>query len=165
MGRILAICGWLAMQVRRPFRGPLRAVRPWAPLVVAALLIVVAGLPIIVPMFDPQPQDVTVEEIAGGAVTEPNGWVRLQAHVLMPLDDSPTGAPGRYGILVDETDTLQAIVVRSDRRISPITTPTAVTGHRTGANLNPWPEHADANATPGAAGWRSITNVSSGVFV
>ena len=135
MGRILAICGWLAMQVRRPFRGQLHALRPWAPLVVAALLVLVAALPIVVPMFDPQPQDVTIEEIAGGAVTEPNGWVRLQAHVIMPLNESPTGERGRYGILVDETDTLQAIVVRSDRRISPITTPTFVTGRRTGATV------------------------------
>ena len=54
------------MQVRRPFRGPLQPLRPWAPLVVAALLIVVAATPIIVPMFDAQPQDVTVEEILAG---------------------------------------------------------------------------------------------------
>jgi hypothetical protein len=53
----------------------------------------------------------------------------------MPLRASPTGEPGHYGILVDETDTLQAIVVRSERPITAITAPTMATGHRTGATV------------------------------
>ena len=137
IGRTLAICGWLAMQLRRPFRGPLRALRPWAPIVVAALLLVVAALPMVVPMLDPQPQDVTVEEVASGAVTEQSGWVRIRGHVV-PLSESPTGQPGSYGLLVDATDRLQAIVVRADRRISPAGSadaPTAVSGRRIGATV------------------------------
>jgi hypothetical protein len=130
-GRILAICGWLAMSVRRPFGGPLSAVRPWAPIVVAALLLVLAALPIVVPVLQAQPEDVTVQQILDNAVSEPNGWVRLQGRVV-PLTESPTGEPGDYGLLVDEADTLQAIVVRSDGQVTRAES-TTVTGHLTGA--------------------------------
>jgi len=89
IGRLLALLGWLAWQVGRPFRGSrVPAV------VVALLLLVLAAVPIILPQLDAQPQDVTVQEVFDGAVTEPTGWVRLTGRVV-PLTDSPTGLPGR----------------------------------------------------------------------
>ena len=130
MGRILAICGWLAWQVRRP----LRFLGIAAPIAAAILLVIVAALPIVIPQLDPQPEDVTVEQVATGAVTEPDGWVRLQAHLIVPLSEAPTDERGRYGLLVDETDELQAIVVRSGERIS-ATGSTVVTGHLVDASV------------------------------
>ena len=130
-GRFLAICGWLAKQARRPFGGPLSALRPWAPLVVAGLLLVLAAMPIVVPMLQAQPEDVTVQQILDSAVSEPTGWIRLQGRVV-PLTESPADEPGRYGLFVDEADTLQAIVVRSDGPITHADS-TAITGHLTGA--------------------------------
>ena len=130
-GRFLAICGWLAMQVRRPFGGPLSALRPWAPLVVAALLLVLAAMPIVVPTLQAQPEDATVEQILDNTISEPTGWIRLVGRVV-PLTESPTDEPGRYGLFVDEADTLQAIVVRSDAPITHADS-TAITGHLTGA--------------------------------
>lgn len=124
MGRLLAICGWLAWQVRRPLRRLGNAL----PIAVAVLLVIIAALPIVVPQLDPQPEDVTVQDIIDGSVTEPAGWVRLPAHVIVPLSDSPTGEGGRYGLLVDETDELRAIVLRSDDPIARADA-TAVTGH------------------------------------
>jgi hypothetical protein len=124
MGRLLAICGWLAWQVRRP----LRALGNIAPIAVSVLLVVVAALPIVVPQLDPQPEDVTVEEVVDGAVTEPTGWIRLQGHVIVPLSEAPTDERGRYGLLVDETDELRAIVLRSEQSISAAES-RAVTGH------------------------------------
>ena len=46
-------------------------------------------------------------------VSEPDGWVRLRGRIV-PLTESPTGEPGRYALLVDAANPLQAIVVRSD---------------------------------------------------
>ena len=132
-GRFLAICGWLAMQVRRPFGGPLSALRPWAPLVVAALLLVLAAMPIVVPTLQAQPEDATVEQILDNTISEPTGWIRLVGRVV-PLTESPTDEPGRYGLFVDEADTLQAIVVRSDAPITHADS-TAITGHLTGASV------------------------------
>ena len=88
-------------------------------------------MPIVVPMLQAQPEDVTVQQILDGAVSEPTGWIRLQGRVV-PLTESPTDEPGRYGLLVDEADTLQAIVVRSDGPITHADS-TAITGHLTGA--------------------------------
>ncbi|HJP70204.1 MAG TPA: hypothetical protein VJ975_00620 [Candidatus Limnocylindria bacterium] len=130
MGRILAICGWLAWQVRRP----LRALGNAAPVAVAVLLVIVAALPIVIPQLDPQPQDVTVQQVVDGAVTEPAGWIRLQAHVIVPLTEAPTEERGRYGLLVDATDELRAIVVHSDEAISAAES-TAVTGHLAEASV------------------------------
>lgn len=123
-GRLLAICGWLAWQVGRPFGAARRAV----PIALGAVLLVLAAVPIVVPLLDPQPQDATVQEIIDGQVTEPRGWVRLQAHVIVPLRDSPTDQPGRYSLLVDEADTLRAIVVETNSRLEALE-PTTVTGH------------------------------------
>jgi hypothetical protein len=130
-GRFLAICGWLAMKVRRPFTGPLAALRPWAPIVVAGLLLLLAVAPIVAPLFQAQPEDVTVEQILDGAVTEPSGWVRLQGRVV-PLTESPVDEPGRYGLFVDAADTLQAIVVRSGQQIARAPS-TSISGHLAGA--------------------------------
>ena len=130
-GRFLAICGWLAMKVRRPFTGPLSALRPWAPYVVAGLLLVLAAAPIVAPMFQAQPQDVTIQQILDGGVTEPSRWVRLQGRVV-PLTEAPADEPGRYGLFVDAADTLQAIVVRSGGQITRAPS-TAITGHLAGA--------------------------------
>ena len=113
-GRALGVCGWLAWQVRRPF-GHRSAPRAAAPYAVATLLLLVAAAPIAVPLLDPQPQDVTVEDIREDRVAEPTGWVRLRGEVV-PLDESPTGEPGAYALLVDESDTLQAIVVAADEQ-------------------------------------------------
>lgn len=124
MGRLLAICGWLAWQVRRPLRQLGNAL----PIAVAVLLVIVAALPIVIPQLDPQPQDATVQEVVDGAVTEPAGWIRLQAHVIVPLSEAPTDERGRYGLLVDETDELRAIVLRSEQPITADES-TAVTGH------------------------------------
>lgn len=124
MGRLLAICGWLAWQVRRPLRQLGNAL----PIAVAVLLVIVAALPIVIPQLDPQPQDATVQEVVDGAVTEPAGWIRLQAHVIVPLSEAPTDERGRYGLLVDETDELRAIVLRSEQPITADES-TAITGH------------------------------------
>ena len=121
IGRLLALLGWLAWQVGRPFRGSrVPAV------VVALLLLVLAAVPIILPQLDAQPQDVTVQEVFDGAVTEPTGWVRLTGRVV-PLTDSPTGLPGRFALLVDELDTFRAIVLRADDAVEAAAS-TTVTG-------------------------------------
>jgi hypothetical protein len=130
-GRFLAICGWLAMKVGRPFTGPLSSLRRWAPYVVAGLLLVLAAAPIVVPMFQAQPQDVTIQQILDGGVSEPSRWVRLQGRVV-PLTDAPTDQPGHYALFVDAADTLQAIVVTSGERIARAPS-TPITGHLAGA--------------------------------
>jgi len=130
-GRFLAICGWLATKVRRPFTGPLSSLRRWAPYVVAGLLLVLAAAPIVVPMLQAQPQDVTIQEILDGGVSEPSRWVRLQGRVV-PLTEAPTDQPGHYGLFVDAADTLQAIVVTSGERITRAPS-TPITGHLAGA--------------------------------
>ncbi len=113
-GRALGICGWLAWQVRGPF-GRRSGRRRAAPYVLAGLLVLLGALPIAVPMLDPQPQDVTVQDIIDNLVTEANGWVRLRGEVV-PLPESPTGETGEYALLVDEADTLQAIVLTADKQ-------------------------------------------------
>jgi hypothetical protein len=131
IGRGQAVCGWLAWQVRRRFgrSGPRRA----APYAVAGLLVLLAAAPIAAPMLDPQPQDVTIQDIIDNLVTEATGWVRLRGEVV-PLPESPTGQPGAYALLVDAADTLQAIVLTAD--VPPATAEsTMVTGHVVGASL------------------------------
>ena len=130
-GRFLAICGWLAMKVGRPFTGPLSSLRRWAPFVVAGLLLVLAAAPFVVPMLQAQPQNVTIQQIIDGGVTEPSRWVRLQGRVVA-LTEAPTEQPGRYGLFVDAADTLQAIVVTSGERITRAPS-TPITGHLAGA--------------------------------
>jgi hypothetical protein len=128
MGRLLAICGWLAWQAGRPFRfGPMRRLGQAPVIGLAILLLVLAAVPVVLPQLDPQPQDVTIQEIIDGDVVEPTGWVRLRGRVV-PLEDSPTGDRGRFALLVDEADTLRSIVVRSDEPMAAEPSAT-LTGH------------------------------------
>lgn len=99
--RFLALCGWLARRTRRLATA------------FALVLALLALAPIVAPLLDPQPQDVTVQEVIDGAVDAPAGWVRLRGRTV-PLAESPTGERGRFGLLVDEADTLRAIVLRAD---------------------------------------------------
>jgi len=116
-GRFLATCGWLAGQIGRPFRAlPLGRLRAGPPLLVAILLAGVAAVPIVLPLLDPQPEDVTVQQIFDGATTHPDGWIRLEGRVV-PLQSSPTGERGRYALLVDAVNTLRAVAVRTDSRL------------------------------------------------
>jgi hypothetical protein len=128
IGRFLAICGWLAWQVRRPFRARRGAgLRRAAPVILAVVLLLVGAVPIVLPLLDPQPEDATVQAIIDDAVNEPSGWVRLRGRVV-PLSQSPTDLPGEYALLVDEADSLQAIVLRADRPPDAVAS-TFVTGH------------------------------------
>ena len=116
-GRFLATCGWLAGQIGRPFRAiPLGRLRVALPVLVALLLTGVAAVPIVLPLLDPQPEDVTVQQIFDGATTHPDGWIRLEGRVV-PLQSSPTGERGRYALLVDAVNTLRAVAVRNDSRL------------------------------------------------
>lgn len=132
MGRLLAVCGWLAWQVSRPFRrGPLRSHAPRAVLGLAVVLAVLATLPMVLPQLGAQPRDAEVDEIHQGEVSEPGTWVRLRGRVF-PLAESPTGQDGHYALLVDEVDTFRAIVLRSGTAFADTppdqVEPTAVTG-------------------------------------
>jgi hypothetical protein len=137
-GRILAIAGWLAWVVARPFRRtPLRRF-PGAPATaLAVLLLVLAAVPIVLPQLDPQPADVAVDEILSGAVTEPGTWVRLTGRAY-GLAEVPTAEAGNYALFVDEEQRLRAIVVRG---ASPFDTapadvvPGFVTGRLVQANV------------------------------
>ena len=140
IGRALAACGWLAWQVGRRF-----GLRHAAPLILAGLLLVLAALPIVIPMLDPQPQDATVQEVMDGAVQERTGWVRLRGEVI-PLAERPVDEPGAYGVLVDEADTLTAIVLRSDGRITHVER-TIVTGHVVDAVVRMEAEELPLDAT------------------
>jgi hypothetical protein len=112
MGRILASCGWLAWQTGRPFRAtPLRRLGPAPIVAVAVVLLVLAAVPIVLPSLDPQPEDVTVQQIFDGATTHPEGWIRLRGRIT-PLAESPTGEPGSFALLVDADNPLRAIVVK-----------------------------------------------------
>ena len=124
IGRLLAVCGWLAWQVGRPFRS--RRARRAAPVALAAILGVLALAVLVVPQLDPQPQDLGVQAMFDGAATEPGTWLRLDGR-LVPLTENPTDAPGTYGLLVDVVRPLRSIVVRA---AGPITAAerTAVTG-------------------------------------
>ena len=121
-GRLLALCGWVAWQVGRPFRGSRLPAR-----ILAAILVLAALAPIVIPQLEPQPEDAGVQQIFDRTVTEPDGWVRLRGRVT-PLRESPTGESGNFALLVDEVDRLRAVVLRADDPI-PASDSTAVTGH------------------------------------
>lgn len=113
IGRLLATCGWLAWQVGRALgRGPLRQTRRAIVLAVAAMLVILAALPLVVPQLDPQPVDVAVQDIFDGEMAAPGTWVRLRGR-LYRLTKPPTAESGSYGLLVDAERALRAIVVRS----------------------------------------------------
>lgn len=130
-GRILAIAGWLARLAARPFRRtPLRRFRGAPAMGAAAVLLVLAALPIVLPQLDPQPVDVAVDEILSGTVSEPGTWVRLTGRAY-GLAEPPTEGEGSYALFVDAEQRLRAIVVRGTR---PFDTPPGevVTGSVTG---------------------------------
>lgn len=111
-GRFLAVAGWLASMVARPFRRtPMRRFRGAPAVMVAVVLLVLAALPIVVPQLDPQPADVAVDEILSGTVTEPGTWVRLTGRAY-GLAGPPTDGEGSYALFVDAAQRLRAIVVR-----------------------------------------------------
>ena len=132
MGRILAVLGWLAWQAGRPFRRGRASRDTRVPVLgLAVVLLVLAAVPIVLPLLEAQPTDAVVEEIFAGEATEPGTWMRLRGRVF-PLSESPTGQDGFYALLVDEANTLRAIVVRSSTPF-PDTPPaeiesTAITG-------------------------------------
>ena len=113
MGRVLAIFGWVAWQLRRPFDGTRlsRASTVLAP-AVAVVLVVLAALPIVLPFLEPQPEDVEVQRIFDGTVSAPDGWVRLNGRI-SPLRESPTGQEGTFALLVDAANELRSVVVES----------------------------------------------------
>ena len=119
MGRVLAVCGWVAWQTRRMFDGTrLSGASTRLAPVLAGALLVLALVPIVPPFFVSQPDDVTVQEIFDGEVTRSDGWVRLSGR-LTPLQVSPTGLDGTYGLLVDAVNPLRAIVVESSDELEP----------------------------------------------
>lgn len=76
---------------------------------------VLATVPVTLPLLDPQPQDVTVQDIFDGAVTEPDGWVRLEGG-LFSLSQEPTADhDGPFALLVDADAPLRSIVVATER--------------------------------------------------
>ena len=95
------------------------------------MLLVLAALPIVLPQFTAQPTDTVVQQIRDGVVAEPDTWVRLRGRIF-PLAESPTGQDGHFGLLVDEANTLRAIVVQSTEpfeTVSPSDVPVrAITG-------------------------------------
>lgn len=113
MGRVLAICGWVAWQTRRLFDGTRlsRASTVLAPSL-AVVLVVLAALPILLPFFEPQPEDVEVQQIFDGDISNSDGWVRLNGRIF-PLRESPTGQDGSFSLLVDAVNELRAVVVVS----------------------------------------------------
>ncbi len=135
MGHFLALCGWLAWQIGRPFRAtPLRRLGRAPVVAVAVVLIVLAAVPVVLPLLEPQPEDAVVEQIFEGATTHPDGWLRLRGR-LVPLSESPIGRPGSFGLLVDADNELRAVVVQSDGRIE-ASDSTAVTGMLTSAEVS-----------------------------
>ena len=126
-GRILAVCGWLAWQVGKPFRTlRLGRVANSAVLGIVALLVVAAAVPIVLPLLDPQPEDVVVEQIIAGTIEHPDRWVRLRGR-LQPLEESPTDDPGEYGLLIDAQNPMRSVVVEGSNSL-PAAASTVVTG-------------------------------------
>ena len=74
-----------------------------------------------------------MQQIFDGDTTHPDGWIRLRGRIV-PLQASPTGEPGRYALLVDEDNTLRAVVVRSDARLDEAAS-TQVSGFLTPATV------------------------------
>jgi len=134
MGRILALCGWLAWQLGRPFRAtPLRRLGRAAVFAVATLLLVAAAVPVALPLLDPQPEDATVQQVFDGAIAHGDGWLRLRGRITR-LRQSPIGEPGSFALLVDAANPLRAIVLESSSRPEPVEI-TDVTGTLTSSSV------------------------------
>lgn len=131
IGRFLAFSGWLA----RPLRsGPLARFGASGVVAGAVVLLLMAALPIVIPQLDPQPEEVVVQAIFEGAVTHPDGWVRLRGQ-LVPLPEAPVFEDGEYGVLIDSTNPLRSIVTRSDEPLPPAEA-TMLTGRITAAAVD-----------------------------
>jgi len=130
IGRLLAVCGWVAWQLTRRV-APLRRFEGRRGVVVLAGAFAIAALvPLIVALAQDQPQDVMVDLDLTQVVTHPADWVRLHG-LSVPLQVDPiTGgdASAEYGVLVDAQNTLRAIVLQSTETV-PEADSTAVTGH------------------------------------
>jgi hypothetical protein len=112
IGRIIAICGWLAYRIERLVRAVrLGRVADRAVKGLGIALLVVAAIPIVVPLLDAQPEDVTVQEIFDGT-TDADAWIRLRGR-LVPLAESPTGERGTFAVLVDAVNPLRAVAVET----------------------------------------------------
>jgi hypothetical protein len=147
MGRFLAVSGWLAWQVRRPFRRtPLQRFGNAPAFALAGLLVVIAALPIVLPLVDPQPADVDVPDIFEGTVAEPGAWIRLDGRAFA-LETSPTTTSGNYALLVDAERLLRAIVVRAPQPF-PDVDPEEVTVRSYSGRLVLLPVTVDTEALP-----------------
>lgn len=119
MGRVLAICGWVAWQTRRLFDGTrLSSASGVLAPGLAVVLVVLAAIPIILPFVDAQPEDTDVQQIFDGTVSHQDGWVRLTGRI-SPLQESPTGQDGTYGLLIDAVNPLRAVVLESSAELEP----------------------------------------------
>lgn len=117
MGRVLAICGWVAWQTRRLFDGTrLSGASTVLAPGLAVVLVVLAALPIVLPFFEPQPEDATVQQIFDDTVSQSDGWVRLRGRI-SPLRESPTGEDGTFALLVDAVNPLRAVVVENSEEL------------------------------------------------
>jgi hypothetical protein len=127
IGRLLAACGWLADVILRPLRRtPLRRLGTAPAVAVAVILLALAAAPIVVPLLDPQPETVGVQAIFDDAVTEPDGWVRIDG-TLVRLTEPPTeDHAGPFALLVDADRRLRSIVVVTD---APAAEHVTLTGH------------------------------------
>lgn len=133
MGRFLAVWGWLAWQIGRALRRlplPAGVTVKRAASAVGFVVLGLAIVPLVIPLFDAQPRDVTVQQVMDGTVAEPGTWIRLRGTTvsLDDLDEPPTEDPGRYGILADAFNPLRSIVVEGALDAA-IDSPDNVTGH------------------------------------
>jgi len=119
-GRVLATCGWLAWQLRRVGGRPM-------PVILGIAFLVLALVPFVIPLLDPQPTDTTAEAIREGQMQDANAWVRLNGRI-QPLQDSPIGEPGNYALFIDSANTLRAIVVRGAQPFE-VEPETVISGH------------------------------------
>jgi hypothetical protein len=127
VGRFLALCGWLADLVIRPLRRtPLRRLGRAPAMAIGVLLLVIAAVPIVLPLLDPQPEDAGVQAVFDRTVSQPDGWVRLRGR-LVPLEQRPTtDHAGPFALLVDADAPLRSIVVATDADAA---ASTVLTGH------------------------------------
>jgi hypothetical protein len=128
-GRLLAACGWLTWRAETwiaslPFG---RRLGSRAVPVLIGVVAVVALAPLVVAYVQPQPVDSEVEPIRLGTPPDGDGWVRLRGRIVA-LEEPPAVGDGEFGLLIDATDGLEAIVVHGLGAVEPAAS-TVVTGH------------------------------------
>ncbi|HEX7196948.1 MAG TPA: hypothetical protein VF364_08965 [Candidatus Limnocylindria bacterium] len=106
--------------------------RAIAPLLAVGLL-VLAAMPVVLPLLEPQPEDATVQQIFDGTTTHPEGWLRLRGRIT-PLAETPTGERGSFALLTDEENPLRAIVVEASSDLEAADR-TAITGTLTAGSV------------------------------